>query len=92
MWAQRGRHWRKGGGHGLKFDQGRAAFEVEDSADGCKKEDCLNISGKLSRKSCLKTCKVFMDDSGEYKPGTDRVVCILRCVIVCLHSCCIGKM
>ena len=72
MWAQRGRHWRKGGGHGLKFDQGRAAFEVEDSAEGCKKEDCLNISGKLSRKSCLKTCKVFMDDSGEYRPGTER--------------------
>ena len=71
IWAQRGRHWQKGGGRGLVGDMGRRAFIVEDAVDGCTKEDCNN-DGARPRNSCLETCKVFMDDATEYKPGLER--------------------
>jgi hypothetical protein len=44
---------------------------VEDAVDGCTKEDCNN-DGARPRNSCLETCKVFMDDATEYKPGLER--------------------
>ncbi len=71
IWAQRGRHWRKGGGRGLVGDLGRRPFVVEDAVDGCTNEDCSN-DGARPRNSCLETCKVFMDDASEYKPGLER--------------------
>lgn len=71
IWAQRGRHWRKGGGRGLVGDLGRRPFVVEDADDGCTKDDCNN-DGVRPRNSCLETCKVFMDDAKEYMPGLER--------------------
>lgn len=71
IWAQRGRHWRKEGGRGLVGDMGRRPFVVEDAVEGCTKEDCNN-DGVRPRNSCLETCKVFMDDASEYKPGLER--------------------
>ncbi|KAL7540281.1 hypothetical protein ACHAXR_009997 [Thalassiosira sp. AJA248-18] len=70
IWAQRGRHWRRGGGPGLQFDQGRAAFEVGgDVYENCTEEACNTEKG---RNKCLKTCKVFMDDISDYKPDMER--------------------
>jgi len=70
--AQRGRHWRKeGGGPGLVGDPGRAAFPFQDNVKGCTKEDCLG-EGRRDRNDCLKTCKVFIDDSTEYMLGKER--------------------
>mmetsp|Transcript_9919 Transcript_9919/g.17243 ORF Transcript_9919/g.17243 Transcript_9919/m.17243 type:complete len:481 (-) Transcript_9919:92-1534(-) len=70
IWTQRGRHWRKDGGQGLVGDLGRRPFKVEDNEDGCTQKDCTNDTER-GRNGCLKTCKVFMDDS-EYKPGFQR--------------------
>ena len=72
IWSQRGRHWRKGdGGSGIAGDLGRAPFSFQDKAKGCTVEDCNN-EGTRPRNSCLKTCKVFMDDDSEYMPGKER--------------------
>jgi len=74
IWSQRGRHWRKdGGGDGLVGDLGRGEFEFDDNGDGkkCTKKNCTNKL-KKQRNSCMKTCKVFMDDASEYKIGKER--------------------
>ena len=72
IWSQRGRHWRKGDdGSGILGDLGRAPFPFQDKDKGCTLEDCNN-EGKHPRNSCLKTCKVFMDDDSEYMPGRER--------------------
>ena len=72
IWSQRGRHWRKeNGGPGLAGDLGRAPFPFKDKVQGCTMDDCNN-EGERSRNSCLKTCKVFMDDESEYLPGKKR--------------------
>ena len=66
--AQRGRHWRKdGGGPGLVGDPGRGAFPFKDNVN-CAKVNCLGED----RNSCMKTCKVFIDDSTEYMLGKER--------------------
>lgn len=73
IWAQKGRHWRKdGGGPGLVGDPGRAEFPYyKDDVKGCTKDDC-EADGKRPRNSCIKTCKIFLDDATEYMPGKER--------------------
>eukprot|EP00578_Thalassiosira_sp_NH16_P024915 CAMPEP_0181100058 /NCGR_PEP_ID=MMETSP1071-20121207/12992_1 /TAXON_ID=35127 /ORGANISM="Thalassiosira sp., Strain NH16" /LENGTH=527 /DNA_ID=CAMNT_0023182765 /DNA_START=192 /DNA_END=1775 /DNA_ORIENTATION=- len=72
IWSHKGRHWRReGGGDGLVGDLGRTPFEFEDDGPGCTKEHCNNEL-RRGRNTCMKTCKVFMDDESEYKPGKER--------------------
>lgn len=68
MWAQRGRHWRRGGGDGLLHDKGRAPLEEQDTKHDCSKEDCFE---KEHRVLCPITCNLIYRES-DYKSGMSR--------------------
>eukprot|EP00571_Detonula_confervacea_P015902 CAMPEP_0172302918 /NCGR_PEP_ID=MMETSP1058-20130122/4556_1 /TAXON_ID=83371 /ORGANISM="Detonula confervacea, Strain CCMP 353" /LENGTH=351 /DNA_ID=CAMNT_0013013575 /DNA_START=358 /DNA_END=1413 /DNA_ORIENTATION=+ len=70
MWAQRGRHYRRGGGPGLFDDRGRAPLEAPDRG-WCSKEDCTDEDREEDRHRCKKTCNLILDDA-EYKLGMRR--------------------
>ena len=78
LWAQRGRHW--GNGASMKTDKGRETFSVSDHYIDCEERrdegmcesDSAVNDEKSTRKQCLKSCNVYVDDGSHKAWYVDR--------------------